>query len=152
MNFQKGKSAKNRPPDINLTPLVDVVLLLVLFFMVTAQFAVLPGLKLTLPGVDPGARVEAAERLEITVTGGGDVYFEGQPTKIDNLSLHLERTGAMGDGVVILVTADQSVPYGRIVKIMDILRMGGFKRIVFAARPETEAERSGADSEYGGAQ
>lgn len=138
MNFRK--SAKNRPPDINLTPLVDVVLLLVLFFMVTAQFAVLPGLKLTLPGVDPSARVEAAERLEISITGAGDLYFEGEATSLGNLPTHLERTGAMGDEVVVLVTADQSVPYGRIVKIMDILRMGGFRRVVFAARPESEGE------------
>lgn len=134
MNFRK--SAKGRPPDINLTPLVDVVLLLVLFFMVTAQFAVLPGLKLTLPGVDPSARVEAAERLEISISAAGDVYFEGRPISLAGLPTHLERSGAMGDEVVILVTADQNVPYGRIVKIMDILRMGAFRRVVFAARPE----------------
>lgn len=136
MNFRK--SAKSRPPELNLTPLVDVVLLLVLFFMVSTQFAVLPGLKLTLPGVNPSARVEAAERLEISISAAGDLYFEGRPTSLGNLPAHLSSTGAMGDEVVILVTADQNVPYGRIVKIMDILRLGGFKRVVFAARPETE--------------
>lgn len=139
MNFH-SKHVKGRPPDINLTPLVDVVLLLVLFFMVTAQFAVLPGLKLTLPGVDPSARVEAAERLEISVSAAGDLYFEGRPTSLNNLATHLERTGAMGDEVVVLVTADENVPYGRIIKIMDILRMGAFRRVVFAARPEGREE------------
>ena len=138
MNFRKTGRAK--PPDINLTPLVDVVLLLVLFFMVTAQFSILPGLKLVLPGVGPEAqvKVEATERLEITVTAEGDLYFEDQPTTLANLALHLERTGADGNGVVIVVSADETVPYGRIIKIMDTLRREGFNRVVFAARHETE--------------
>ncbi len=136
MNFRKA--AKGRPPDVNLTPLVDVVLLLVLFFMVTAQFAVMPGLNLTLPGVDPAARAAvSAERLEISVSADGDIYFEGRPASLENLSAHLSHAGAGGDEVVVLVTADQNVPYGRIVKIMDILRMGDFRRVVFAARPES---------------
>jgi biopolymer transport protein ExbD len=140
MNFRKG--LKLRSSEINLTPLVDVVLLLVLFFMVTAQFEILPGLKLALPGVDPEARVRvrSAERLEVTATASGELYFEGQPTTLNNLPLHLDRTGADGAEVVIVVSADEAVPYGRIIKIMDILRLEGFSRVVFAARPATEEE------------
>ncbi|MDL2226852.1 biopolymer transporter ExbD [Deltaproteobacteria bacterium OttesenSCG-928-M10] len=142
MNFRE--KAKNRTPDINLTPLVDVVLLLVLFFMVTSQFAVMPGLNLLLPSVDPQSqvRVPPAERLEISVTAAGDIFFEDQPTTLNNLPLHLERTGAAGDEVVIVVSADRTVPYGRIVKIMDTLRLEGFNRVVFAARGETGEERT----------
>lgn len=143
MNFRKN--SKIHSPDINLTPLVDVVLLLVLFFMVTAQFSVLPGLKLMLPGIDPEAkvRVPAIERLEISVTAEGDIYFEDQHTSLPNLSHHLTRTGAAGEEVVIVVSADQSVVYGKIIKIMDTLRREGFNRVVFAARPETSTDGSG---------
>ena len=138
MNFKKAGAGRGSP-EINLTPLVDVVLLLVLFFMVTAQFEILPGLKLALPGInsDSQVRVQASERLEVTVTAEGDLYFEDQPTTVGNLAYHLRRTGAAGDEVVIVVSADQSVPYGRVVKIMDILRLEGFNRVVFAAEPET---------------
>ncbi|MGL4209751.1 MAG: ExbD/TolR family protein [Candidatus Adiutrix sp.] len=139
MNFKPtGKSAQNY--DLNLTPLVDVVLLLVLFFMVTAQFAVLPGVKLLLPEVGPESRVPASERLEITLTKTGDLFFEAQPITLGNLPLHLERTGASGDEVVILISADEEVAYGLVVKIMDALKGSGFRRIVFAARPITETE------------
>jgi len=141
MNFKKPGQNRSSP-DINLTPLVDVVLLLVLFFMVTAQFEILPGLKLALPGItsDSQVRVQASERLEVTVTAEGDLYFEDQPTTLGNLAYHLRRTGAVGDEVVIVVSADQSVPYGRVVKIMDILRLEGFNRVVFAAKPEAGEE------------
>ncbi|MDL2259899.1 biopolymer transporter ExbD [Deltaproteobacteria bacterium OttesenSCG-928-K17] len=140
MNFRRN--TKQRIPDINLTPLVDVVLLLVLFFMVTAQFSVLPGLKLSLPGVDQSSkvRVQPEERLEITLTAAGDLYFEDQPTTLKNLPLHLERTGASGSDAVIVVTADRSVSYGQIIKIMDTLRIEGFNRVVFAASPEKPGE------------
>lgn len=138
MNFKKP-SPYRASPEINLTPLVDVVLLLVLFFMVTASFEILPGLKLALPGItsESQVRVRASERLEVSVSAAGDLYFEDQPTTLANLAYHLRRTGAAGDEVVIVVSADRSVPYGRVVKIMDILRLEGFNRVVFAAKPET---------------
>jgi len=144
MNFRKVKARGT--PDINLTPLVDVVLLLVLFFMATSSFSIMPGLKLMLPGVDPDSqvRVPASERLEISVTAEGDIYFEDQLTTMQNLPHHLIRTGAAGEEVVIVVNADQSVAYGRIIKIMDTLRQEGFNRVVFSARqerPEDEAPR-----------
>lgn len=139
MNFKKPGSHRGSA-DLNLTPLVDVVLLLVLFFMVTAQFELLPGLKLALPGLssESQVRVQASERLEVALTASGDLYFEGQPTNLTNLAYHLQRTGAAGDEVVIVVQADRDVPYGQVVKVMDIMRQEGFNRLVFAARPETE--------------
>ncbi len=140
MNFRKSRKGLGTDVNLNMTPLVDVVLQLVLFFMVTTQFAVLPGLKLILPGIDPEARVQVqkTERLDITLTAAGDLYFEEQPTTLKNLARHLERTGASGNEVVIVVSADQQVPYGRVIKVMDTLRLGGFNRVVFAARPETD--------------
>jgi Biopolymer transport protein len=134
MNFRK--TGKNRTPDINLTPLVDVVLLLVLFFMATAQFSIMPGLKLVLPALDSKSqvKVEAGERLEISLTASGDVYFEDQLSSLANLPLHLGRTGTGGNEVVVVVSADEAVPYGRIMKVMDTLRQAGFNRVVFAAR------------------
>ncbi|MDR2946056.1 MAG: biopolymer transporter ExbD [Candidatus Adiutrix sp.] len=144
MNFRKKTKAES--PDLNLTPLVDVVLLLVLFFMVTAQFDLLPGLKLALPGIegDSQVRVQANERLEVTIDAAGDVYFEDQSTTIGNLAYHLRRTGASGDEVVVVVSADRGIPYGRVVRIMDILRQEGFNRVVFAAQPGSGEEDGAA--------
>lgn len=134
MNFRTKVPIRNM--DINLTPLVDVVLQLVLFFMVTTQFAVLPGLKLTLPTVDREAKVHLlkSERLEITLTASGEVFFETEPITLKLLPYHLERSGASGDEVVMVITADREVPYGRVIEVMDSLRQNNFQRVVFAAR------------------
>ncbi len=146
MNFRRAPKSHHGSTDVNLnlTPLVDVVLQLVMFFMVTTQFAVLPGLKLILPAVDPEARVQVqkAERLEITLTAAGDLFFENQPVTVKSLPRYLERSGARGGEVVIVVSADETVPYGRVIKIMDTLRQGGYNRVVFAARPEPRGENN----------
>ncbi len=112
--------------------------------MVTAQFSIMPGLKLVLPEVNQESRVsvEAAERLEISLTASGDLYFEDQLTSFVNLPRHLDRTGADGRSVIVVVSADEGVPYGQIIKIMDTLRLEGFNRVVFAARVESEGEKA----------
>jgi biopolymer transport protein TolR len=121
--------------------------------MVTAQFGLLPGLKVLLPPVDAESRirVQASERLELSVTAAGDIVFENQPVPLSGLSGLLNRTGAAGDEVVVVVSADQGVVYGRIVRVMDTLRLAGFNRVVLAGRavrageePENRYEMNGS--------
>jgi biopolymer transport protein ExbD len=138
MNFSRHLPKGNDDIYLNMTPLVDVVLLLLLFFMVTARIGLLPGLKMLLPAVDPEAkiRLQSAERLEISVTAQGDLYFEKQPITMETLPLYLGRAGTSGRDAVVVLAADQAVAYGQMIKIMDILRREGFNRVAFAARPE----------------
>lgn len=143
MNFRPRRSAGSSDVYLNMTPLVDVVLLLLLFFMVTTQFGVLPGLKMLLPAVDAESRirVRASERLELSVTAAGDIFLENQPVALSALPALLNRTGAAGDEVVVVVSADRDLPYGRVVKIMDALRLAGFHRVVLAGRTGSDAEK-----------
>ncbi|MDR2422152.1 MAG: biopolymer transporter ExbD, partial [Deltaproteobacteria bacterium] len=111
MNFS-GKKGRRPTPTVNMTPLVDVILQLVIFFMVTAQFAVLPGLKLELPELASKALVQTDERLEISLTSQNDLFFEGRPTTVRRLGDLLEQTGADGREVVVLISADREADYG----------------------------------------
>jgi biopolymer transport protein ExbD len=136
MNFRPENSKNTADIYLNLTPLVDVVLLLLLFFMVTTQFGQLPGLKMLLPPVDAESRIrlQASERLELSISAEGDIVFENQPATLSGLSGLLNRTGAAGDEVVVVVSADRAVAYGRIVRVMDILRQAGFNRVFLSGR------------------
>jgi biopolymer transport protein ExbD len=142
MNFRPEKLTSTEDIYLNLTPLVDVVLLLLLFFMVTTQFGQLPGLKMLLPPVDAESRVrlQVSERLELSITAEGDIVFENQPTTLSGLSGLLSRAGAAGDEVVVVFSADQKVAYGRIVRVMDTLRQAGFNRVVLAGRAFRDEE------------
>ncbi|MDR1051844.1 MAG: biopolymer transporter ExbD [Deltaproteobacteria bacterium] len=134
MNFSaKGAGRGRRAPEVNMTPLVDVVLQLVIFFMVTAQFAVLPGLKLLLPETVSGSLVRTAERLEIDITAANDVFFEGQPTSVARIGELLDQTGVDGREVVVLISADQQTAYDTVFQVIEALRRKNFNRVVMGA-------------------
>jgi biopolymer transport protein ExbD len=134
VNFSaKGRGPKAASPVVNMTPLVDVILQLVIFFMVTAQFAVLPGLKLALPEMGSGSLVQADERLEVSITAQNDLFFEGQPTTVARLGDLLDLTGADGREVVVLISADQKADYGLVFQVIEALRLRSFSRVVMGA-------------------
>jgi biopolymer transport protein ExbD len=148
MDFSR-KKAKAGPgsPVVNMTPLVDVVLQLVIFFMVTAQFAVLPGLKLLLPELSSGTLVETSERLEVNITSQNDLFFEGQSTTVERLPILLDQTGVDGSQVVVLIAADQESSYGLVFQVIEALRLKNFNRVVMGGtlpdRREEAQEKGG---------
>ncbi|MDR2354305.1 MAG: biopolymer transporter ExbD [Deltaproteobacteria bacterium] len=141
MNFST-KSHKTSAPIVNMTPLVDVILQLVIFFMVTAQFAVLPGLKLLLPELATGSLVQTAERLEVSISSQNDLFFEGQPTTVAHLGDLLERTGADGNQVVVLISADRETDYGLVFQVIEALRLKNFHRVVMGATLPTPRDEA----------
>ncbi len=136
------RTKRREEPSVEITPLIDVVFLLLLFFMVTTQFISLPGIKLTLPGIKPGKSVTATARIEIDVTMAGDLYVAGNPVTETDLGEAIIKEAPDVESAVVVLKADENVTHGRIVGIMDILRAHGFKRVVLAARwkPEDKPE------------
>lgn len=130
---------KPRPePLIEIAPLIDVVFLLLLFFMVTTQFVTLPGIKLTLPGVSPGSTATATARIEVQLTESGDAFINGEPVSEDGLGQAVAAEAADLESAVVVIKADRAVRHGRIMGLMDQVRRQGLKRVVLAARFEAE--------------
>jgi biopolymer transport protein ExbD len=132
-----------------MTPLVDVVLQLVIFFMVTAQFAVLPGLKLLLPELASGSLVQTDERLEVSITSQNDLFFEGQPASVARLGDLLDQTGADGRDVVVLISADRETDYGLVFQVIEALRLKNFNRVVMGATLPDRAAQPAVSSSGG---
>ena len=130
----KFKVKHREEPVVEITPLIDVVFLLLLFFMVTTQFVSLPGLKISLPGIEPGRTVTATDKLEVKITAAGDIYVNGNPTAEANVATMLREEAKDLESAVIILMADEQVPHGRVVSLMDIIRRSGMKRVVLAAR------------------
>jgi len=128
-------------PVIEIAPLIDVVFLLLLFFMVTTQFVSMPGLSISLPGVKPGASVTATAKIDVQVTEAGDIYVAGNPISMDDFSAAVKRNAPDPASTVVVLMADERTTHGRIVSLMDALRRQGFKRVVMAARWEKEPQK-----------
>jgi biopolymer transport protein ExbD len=144
VNFsRKNGGTGTGTPIVNMTPLVDVVLQLVIFFMVTAQFAVLPGLKLLLPELSSGTLVETSERLEVDISAQNDLFFEGQATSVQRLPDLLDQAGVDGSQVVVLISADRSSDYGLVFQVIEALRLKNFNRVVMGATLPERGEAPG---------
>ncbi|MBC8499533.1 MAG: biopolymer transporter ExbD [Candidatus Atribacteria bacterium] len=124
------KSAK-----FDLTPLIDVVFLLLIFFMLTTTFVNLENrVKVNLPSGDFAA-AESSENIIITITENNTVYFNGKlidPLKLtESVAINIKDEPEK----IVVLEADQNVLHGKVIRIMDLIKKGGAERIAIATQP-----------------
>jgi biopolymer transport protein ExbD len=120
---------------IDLVPMIDVVFQLILFFLVSTTFAVLPGISLDLP-VSSTAEGTRTNGITITVDSADSLYVNSKAVPIGALDAALEilATDLPRDSVPVSLEADEMVPNGMIVKILDSLRRTGFTGVNLRTR------------------
>jgi biopolymer transport protein ExbD len=135
------RQRKTRPkPDINITPLVDVVLQLVIFFVVTTTFiSVETGARVNLPSAN-FSRIEEAKTVTITITENNLLYVDGGLTDWNELPKVLVASLRKDPQAAVVIEADKKVLHGNVVKVMDIARRAGAERMAIATQPEGERE------------
>ena len=135
------RQRKTRPkPDINITPLVDVVLQLVIFFVVTTTFiSVETGARVNLPSAN-FSKIEEAKTVTITITENNLLYVDGGLTDWNELPKVLVASLRKDPQAAVVIEADKKVLHGNVVKVMDIARRSGAERMAIATQPEGEGE------------
>jgi len=128
-------------PEINLTSLIDVVLLLLVFFMVSTSFIKATEIRLKLPHADAAPREDPPVEIEIIVTAAGDYYVDGQELvnrRPETLQRALEQVAGDGRGLPVTIRADGRAAHQSVVTAMDIVGRLGFTRILIATVSEPE--------------
>jgi biopolymer transport protein TolR len=129
--------------EINVTPLVDVILVLLIIFMITAPMMT-RGIDVRLPRTESGADARE-ERLVVSVDRENTVYLNERPVNIhlltDRIQAEIKRTG----NDFVFLRADQDVPYGRVMQVMDQIKKAGADRVgmVTQQAPRPRDRRSG---------
>jgi biopolymer transport protein ExbD len=132
------------PVDINLTPLIDVVFLLLIFFMVSTTFNRDSELSIELPAASADPQQQQADSIEVAIDAKGRFYVNGRQllnTQAKTLRQALRAAAGESDSPPIIISADAMTPHQAVVQIMDAARELGFVRLTFATRLVPESDR-----------
>ena len=119
--------------DINVTPMVDIMLVLLIIFMVTATYIARRAIPVNLPEASTGQEVETTT-LAIVLSPGGGLLLNGDAVSLDMLKARIPPLVAANPEIQAVVDGDRSVEYGRVMEVIDTLRAAGVKN--FAAAVE----------------
>ncbi len=123
--------------DINLTPLIDVVFILLIFFMVTTTFEDRSGLKVQLPkAAEHRATDESSKVLSVTVSKTGALYVGEAEVSLEQLRSKLKSHAAGSADATVVIRADQLTNHGRVVEIMDLAKTLGIAKLAIATEPK----------------
>ena len=122
-----ARGARGPIVGINVTPLVDVVLVLLVIMMVSATYIVSQSLKVELPKT--ASSDESVNRtLVVTVTKEGSYLFNQEPTSLERLSQQLQKARAESKDVTLVVSADEAAMHGRVVGVIDRAKVVGITK------------------------
>ena len=136
----QGSSESTAISQINVTPLVDVMLVLLIIFMVTAPI-LQQGVSIDLPKVAAGPLTGEEEQLVVNVAKGGQVYLNDTAMTSEQLKEKLRAIVAARPDRQLYVRADQAVPYGQVMQVMGAVRDAGLVRVGLVTEPPPDRRR-----------
>jgi biopolymer transport protein TolR len=125
---RRGRGRRRVMAEINVTPFVDVMLVLLIVFMVTAPLLTV-GVPVDLPKTRAQALGQDREPLSVTIRSNGSIYLQNTPVPEDDLVPRLTAISANGYDQRIFVRGDKAVDYGRVMEVMGLMSAAGFTHI-----------------------
>src|SRR5690242_18631870 len=140
MTFDSGPSSNDAISQINVTPLVDVMLVLLIIFMVTAPI-LQQGVSVELPKVAAGPLAGQEEQLVVNVGKAGQVYLNDTAMTPDELTAKLRAIASARPDRQLYVRADQGVPYGQVMRVMGAVHDAGLVHVGLVTEPPPDRRR-----------
>jgi biopolymer transport protein ExbD/biopolymer transport protein TolR len=119
-------------PRIDLTPMVDVVFLLLIFFMISTTFVESPGISVKLPEASTQAMDREPKEIKVYLTRDGTIYYRDQKISIEEYRSLLSEHRSEAALTTVLLLADQESRHGRVVTLMDLARDAGYTKLAIA--------------------
>lgn len=120
--------------EINIVPLVDIVLVVLIIFMVTATYIVSPSIKVNLPEAATGENVEPSS-LGITVAANGALFLDGAPVTEEALRAAVRAAKAAKPDVVCLIAGDKDARHGDVTRVIDLVKQEGVAKFAINIEP-----------------
>ena len=124
-------------PEINFIPLIDVLLVILIFLMVTTTYSRFAELQINLPSAEAGAPQERADQVDVAVDAQGRYSVNRTPVAFSNaaaFSAELRRAAAGRSDPVVVISADANAPHQSVINVMEAARIAGYGRITFTTQ------------------
>ncbi len=138
MNFGADAIEEDGTFDINITPLIDIVFLLLIFFMVSTTFDNPNSIGVKLPTAQRNAPQNESENIRITVQEDGSLYLGKEAVTFAELDARFAELSKKSEQGRLVVNADEASTHGAVVRVMDIAKRNGIDKIAIATKPGTE--------------
>lgn len=135
MEFEERKRIRMH---LDIAPLIDIVFLLLIFFMLTTNFIIQPGIKITLPGAET-ARPQEEENITVFINQENDIFLNEKKIDIDKLKGTLEAKVEISQKKTVILKADERINLGLAVKVMDIAKQAEAEGLVISTKPKEDA-------------
>ena len=139
MQFRRPRRDDAR---IEITPLVDMVFLLLIFFMLSTTFIVTPGIKVNLPQSSAEKVTQEKHEVQVVITEDNKVFVESMLVDKGELEHRLAEAARRDPQTLVIIKADAKSIHGKVVEVMDIAKQAGLNRLAIATHPqEKESEK-----------
>lgn len=129
------KKRKTEETNISIAPLIDIVFLLLIFFMVTSHFDIVAGVRIRLPKVSQKADVsDTSKKAVLVIDKSGRIFLKGKLIEQKSIEAVIKKLVKEEGISKMILQADKDVKHGRVVEIMDLSKSAGVQSIVIAAR------------------
>jgi biopolymer transport protein ExbD len=135
MNFQRGRSQEE--PEINLIPMIDVLLVIIIFLMLTTTYAKFSGLEINLPTADASKQAEQPNEIDVAVTASGQILINKSPltaTDVKSITDALRRAAGTREDPIIVINADAKATHQSVIDVMQGAQVAGYPHISFATQ------------------
>jgi biopolymer transport protein ExbD len=135
MNFQRGRFREE--PEINLIPMIDVLLVILIFLMITTTYSKFSGLEINLPTAEAAPQPEQPNEINVVVSAAGDVTVNRSPVgvrSVEAISQALRRAGGAAKEPVVVINADRKAEHQSVIDVMQAAQSAGYSHISFATQ------------------
>lgn len=129
MKFKRNNKIVGAP---DITPMIDVVFLLLIFFMLSTTFIVQPGITINLPKSSAEEMKKEKEEIDISISREGDFYLEGKKVTLQALYELFTKAAATSKESIVIINADEMTSHGSVVSVMDSAKEAGITKLAVA--------------------
>ncbi|MFN3966173.1 MAG: ExbD/TolR family protein [Endomicrobiia bacterium] len=122
---------------IDLTPMADMVLLLLIFFMLSSSFLVEPGINLKLPKTKT-AEIQTENKIVVSIKDTGEIFLNNKEIKLEELEYELRSLLPLQKDRIVIIRADKESKHGIVVKVLDKAKIAGAEKLAIATEAETK--------------